>query len=231
MKPLQSRKGIGRFLIAAIVAAAVSACATSREQPSAANTSANAQAVPAARPIPSAAQAKVATARAKHSASRATPSTEGLSKASSAAILAQIHRVDLKEIAIGKIADEKASTNEVRDYADQLAKDHTSVDQMVIATAGKMNLRLQDNAALRAGRHESSHSNMAESKLNSASAAAFDRLFLQQTSADHEKLIRSLKQEREDASDDDIEALIDEILPIIEQHEQLAQILLKKEQA
>ena len=70
-----------------------------------------------------------------------------------------------------------------------------------------------------------------DQKLSSASGAAFDRLFLQQTSSDQERLIRSLQQEREDASDDDIEALIDKIMPILEQHRDLAQILMKKEQA
>jgi Domain of unknown function (DUF4142) len=59
----------------------------------------------------------------------------------------------------------------------------------------------------------------------------FDRLFLQQTGSDQEGLLRSLQQEREDANDDDIEALIDKIVPILEQHRDLAQILMKKEQA
>jgi len=40
-----------------------------------------------------------------------------------------------------------------------------------------------------------------------------------------------LKQARDDASDDDIEALIDKIMPILQQHQDLAQILMKKEQA
>jgi putative membrane protein len=224
MKIQQNRKGTGQFLIAALVAAALSGCATSRQQPSVENTSANAPATPAA-------QATAQAARAKPAATRGAPSAEASSKSSSAAILAQIHQADRKEIALGKIADEKASTSEVRDYADQLVKDHTTVDQTVVATARTMNVRLHDAAAPREGRHERAHTSMVEEKLVSASGAKFDRLFLQQTSADHDKLIRALNQEREDASDDDIEALIDKILPILEQHKELAQLLLKKEQA
>jgi hypothetical protein len=37
-------------------------------------------------------------------------------------------------------------------------------------------------------------------RLNSATGPQFDREFLQETSADHDKLIRDLKQEREDAT-------------------------------
>ncbi len=98
--------------------------------------------------------------------------------------------------------------------------------------AQKIGAHFHDGAAgSREGRHEGTHGKAAEQKLSSASGAEFDRLFLKQTSDDHERLIRELQQEREDASDDDIEALIDKIMPILEQHHDLAQILMKKEQA
>src|SRR5262249_50082526 len=214
---------VGDFLVAALVLAVLSGCASSRQQPSEANTSANAAATPA--------QATAQAAKARPATTGRTSSAESSSKSSSGAILAQIHQADLKEVAMGKIAVEKASSSEVREYADQLIKDHATVDHTVVATARTMNVRLHDTAATRKGRQERAHTSMTEEKLKSASGAQFDRLFLQQTSADHDKLIRALKQQREDASDDDIEALIDKILPILEQHKELAQMLLKKEQA
>jgi predicted outer membrane protein len=69
-----------------------------------------------------------------------------------------------------------------------------------------------------------------EWKLKSATGPDFDRLFLQQTSSDHERLIRKLEQDREDASDDELEASVDKMIPIFEQDQELAQILMKKEQ-
>ena len=221
MRIFQSRRRSGYFLIAAVALAALIGCGTSRQQPLAANTSMNAgTAMPA---VP--AKRRVARVRAVPTA----PATAS-SEPSSAAILAQIHQADLKEIAIGKIADEKASSSGVRDYAGQLVEDHQAVDQVVVATAEKMKASLHDTAAPQP-RRRTAHAKTAEETLTSANGATFDRLFLEQTSADHDKLIRALKQEREDASDDDLEALIDKILPILEQHEELAQILLKKEQA
>jgi putative membrane protein len=200
-----------QFLLAALVAAALTGCSTSREQPPANTNTAAAQ--PAAQPTTQAAKAKPAVR---------VPSPEASSKKTSAAILAQIHQADLKEIAIGKMAEEKASTDEVRAYADQLVKDHTNADQMVLATAQKTGAHLRTPATARS---------KTDQKLNSVSGAQFDRIFLDQTSADHKKLMSELQQEREDASDDDIEALIDKIMPILQQHHDLAQILLKKEQA
>ena len=215
---IQEKLKVSRyFFVAAVVATALSGCSASRQQP---DTSANA-AVPS--PAAQATQVAEAKPRVTH-----VPSADVSSKNTSEAILEQIHQANLKEIAIGKMAEGKASSDEVRAYADQLVKDHTSADQMVVATAQKKGARLRGSAA---GRREGSHGKLAEQKLSSASGARFDRLFLEQSSADHKKLISELQREREDATDDDIEALIDKIVPILQQHNDLAQILMKKEQA
>jgi putative membrane protein len=219
----KNRKRTGQFITVALVAFALSGCATSREQPA---TSDSASAVTAQPAGPTAKPAK-----AKPAETSATPSAQASSKSTSAAILEQIHHSDLKEIAIGKIAEEKASTSEVRAYAEQLVADHTNVDQTVVAMAQKLGAHVHDAEASKEGRRRSVHEKLTEQKMSRTSGAEFDRLFLGQTTADHEKLIGALKQDREDASNDDIETLIDKILPILEQHQQLAQILMKKEQA
>ena len=210
-------KGTKYLLIPLVVAATLIGCSSSRQQPSAESSTATA-ATPAAQPT--AAEA----AKPKREVKRAAVPGEASDKSANAAILNQIHQADRKEIALGNIAAEKASSPEVQNYAKQLVEDHTGADQQVVAMAQKMNVRLRDTAASK----ESGHSS---AKLKSATGTEFDRQFLQQTSADHDKLIAELKKEREDASDDDIEALIDKILPILEQHKQLAEILMKKERA
>jgi len=212
MRIQKTLKGSRQFFIAALVAAALTGCSASREQPPAnANTNPVA-AQPSAQPTAGEAKAKPAR----------VPSPEASSKKTSASVLAQIHQANLKEIAVGRMAQQKASSDEVRSYADQLVKDHTNADQMVLATAQKTGAHLRSASTARS---------KTDQKLSSASGAQFDRMFLEQTSADHKKLMSELQQEREDASDDNIEALIDKIMPILQQHHELAQILLKKEQA
>src|ERR1700722_3690677 len=163
------------FFVAALVAIALGGFSATRQQP----------APDAKAPIPSPAahpnQATEAKPRKTH-----VQSPEVSSKNTSAAILEQIHQANLKEIALGRIAEQKASSDEVRAYANQLVKDHTSADQMVVATAQKTDARLRDSAT---ARRESARGKSAEQKLSSASGAKFDRLFLEQTSADHKKLI------------------------------------------
>ena len=206
--------GAGLVLVAAFVTLELSSCSTSRQQPEAASSVTNTA-------PPSTAQMTTAAAKTKR-AKPASRSAEAPSTSTGAVILSEIHRADLKEIAIGQVAQAKASSEEVREYANQLVMDRTSADQQVIAMAQKKNVRLRDKTS----KPESEHA-----KLNALSGSSFDKYFLQQTSADDDKLVRSLKQEREDVSDDDIEALIDKILPILEQDKELAQVLMKKEQA
>jgi len=85
--------------------------------------------------------------------------------------------------------------------------------------------------AHQAVRHETAREKELERKLKSAQGADFDRLFLKETSADHEKLSRKLQQDRQNTSDEEVETLIEKVIPVLEQHRELAQILMKKEQA
>ena len=214
MNTQQTLKGAGYVLVVTFVTLALSSCSTSRQQPESASSVANTAASPAA-------HATTTTAKTKP-AKRAIRSAEASGKATGAAVLSEIHRADLKEIAIGQMAQGKSSTNEVREYANQLVKDRTSADQEVIAMAQKKNVRLRDQTSRQGPEH---------AKLNTLNGPSFDKYFLRQTAADNDKLVRSLRKEREDASDDDIEALIDKILPILEQDQELSQVLMKKEQA
>lgn len=153
-------------------------------------------------------------------------------QANTAVVLRQIHETNLTEIALGKMAQAKASTDEVRAYADQLVQDDTNVDQTVVAMTQKSGAHSKIGAEeQRHVRQKTGREKQLERKLKAARGLDFDRLFLQETSSDHERLIRQLQQDREDASDDDVETLIDKTIPILEQHRQLAQILMKKEKA
>jgi putative membrane protein len=225
MKTLLVHAGKREVIIAAVLIAALAGCGTSANQGSVANTVASANVAAA----PEAAQRGAPRAPARPSQTHTSSAPAAPNKGNTRAVLSQIHQANLMEVALGKMAEEKASTSEIRAYADQLVQDHTNVDQTVVAMAQKSGAHLQNGAAAhREGRIV--HEGQLERKLKSASGPDFDRLFLQQTSSDHERLIRKLQQDREDASDDELEALIDKMIPILEQHRELAQILMKKEQ-
>jgi putative membrane protein len=223
---LSGKRELAKLIMAAIVVSAAAGCGTSNNQPAPAATASVAAA-------PEAAPSSTKQARSKRDESRALTAAAATSNTpSTGLILAQMHQADLMEIALGKMAEQKASSDEVRAYADQLVRDHTSVDAKVVAMAQETGTDLKKGAeAHQAIRSQSALEKEAERKLKSASGRDFDKLFLQQASADHEKLIAKLQKVRGDSSDDEIEGLIDKVIPILEQHRDLAQLLMKKEQA
>jgi putative membrane protein len=233
MKISQNRFGTRTLLVAAVVSISILAGCGMWQQ----------QAPPANAGVASTPQAAAAPSNPPNQQAMAVPATTPLlaspavsPKLNSKIALTQIHQTDMMEIALGKLAEQKASSDEVRSYADQLVKDHTNVDQMVIAEAPKSGIDLENGAAARrALREAAAHEKFEERKLSSAKGAEFDRLFLHQASLDNLILIRKLKQDRETASEnatnDELEVTIDKTIPILEEDKKQAQILIKKEQA
>jgi len=231
MHTLQNCSGKRELVIAqlmmALLALVLASCGTSKDQAPA--TSAT---VTATTPLEAAVPGAQPASTNKSSTARAHTSSTGSSIPSAGLILSLMHQTNLMEIELGKMAREKAASSEVRAYADQLVQDHTNIDRMVVATAQESGIDLKNGPeAHQAVRHETAREKELERKLKSAQGADFDRLFLKETSADHEKLIRKLQQDRQNTSDEGVETLIEKVIPVLEQHRELAQILMKKEQA
>jgi putative membrane protein len=223
MHTFHNRSGKKEMLIAALAVSAFLTGCSSRQSP---------PATPEVAAAPETAPTTGEQAAVKNGTATIKEPPVLSAKQNTAIVLSQIHQANLTEIAIGNMAQEKASTSEVRSFANQLVQDDTNADQMVVAMAHNAGVRLHDGSSShRKGRPENSREKQEEQKLASANGADFDRLFLKMTSADHARLINMLQQAREDASDDQLEALIDKIVPILQQHKELAQILMKKEQA
>src|SRR5260370_38864319 len=106
-------------------------------------------------------------------------------KGNTRAVMSQIHQAYLMEIALGKIAEEKASTSAIRAYADELVQDHTNVDQTVVAMAEKTGAHLQNGAAAhRDGRYATEHARQLEPTVTSPNGPHLHRLLQQQRSYD-----------------------------------------------
>ena len=139
MNPLRTHAGKREIIIAAVVISALAGCGTSSNRAPVANT--NVAAAPEAAPR----RAPRTPARPFQTHASSAPASPR--KGNTRTVLSQIHQANLMEIALGKMAEEKASTSEVRAYADQLVQDHTNVDQMVVAMAQKRSAHSQNGPA------------------------------------------------------------------------------------
>ncbi|MCC6287418.1 MAG: DUF4142 domain-containing protein [Chitinophagaceae bacterium] len=100
----------------------------------------------------------------------------------------------LAEVAAGKIGEEKATRKAVKDFASQMVKDHTAVNDEVKTLASQLNITLPGAFG------EDHQKNIID--LGGKKAKDFDKDFMDMMVTDHKKTIDLFR----DASDDDINA-------------------------
>jgi putative membrane protein len=137
-----------------------------------------------------------------------------------AAFLAMAAEADMTMANIGQIAETRAASNKVKDFASKLVRDHTHDYQQLTALAAKI------GDTVPKGIDKQNERTIAE--LNRHQGKTFDRAFLNRQSLEHEKLISAFKQEAEHGSNPNIKAYANEALATIESHLHDAQDLMKQ---
>ena len=116
----------------------------------------------------------------------------------------------LTEVAIGKLATEKASSQAVKDAGQKLADDHTKANDELKSIASSKNITLptapvaKDQAMI--------------DKMSALSGAAFDKAFVSGMSMDHKKDIAAFTKESTSGQDSDIKAFAAKQLPTLKEH-------------
>jgi putative membrane protein len=142
-----------------------------------------------------------------------TPATALAAEAPAPAeVLAKLHQSNLKEIEMGKLAQERGQSKEVKAFGKTLVKDHTAADKKVQALARQEKVELPEAPPA-----------MDHSDLGSGSA--FDMKFSQAMVEDHKKDIDEVKTARETTTNARLKALLTELLPTLERHRETAERL------
>ena len=127
------------------------------------------------------------------------------------AFMNHLTQANLAEIAVAKIAQQKASSEAVKTYAQQMIDDHTSAQQelQTLADAKGVTLPKAPDAAHQA----------AAKKLQGMSGAAFDRSYAAQAgTADHQAAVKLFTQVSTKATDPDLKAFGAKLLPKVQAH-------------
>lgn len=126
-------------------------------------------------------------------------------------ILSELAQANLAEINAGKIAEQKASSPEVKTFAQKMVDDHTKGLQEVQQVAQSKNMTLPTEP-------DKKHQALAD-KLNSLSGTAFDRAYLSRAGVgDHKAAHKLLAQADKRAKDPDVKALVEKLQPVVDQH-------------
>jgi putative membrane protein len=142
-------------------------------------------------------------------------------------VIRKLHHVNQEEIKAGQLAQQKGSTQDVKDYGATLVRDHTKGDQNLKALASKMNVDLE--AMKHDQRHQEKqqvHENKME-QLQKMSGKDFDRGFAQMMVNGHRQAIEMVKDARGDAKPE-LKAMLDQLLPTLQRHEDMANDILNK---
>lgn len=128
----------------------------------------------------------------------------------------------MAEVQAGKIAEQKAQDPKVKQFAEQMVRDHTKANEELAAIAKKKGLTVPTQL-------DAEHQTMIQG-LNAKSGKAFDDAYSQHMQASHAKAV-ALFQGGVTSSDPDLAAFAKQTLPTLEQHKQESKTLPTARQA
>jgi putative membrane protein len=131
-------------------------------------------------------------------------------------VLNDLHAANGMEVHMGKLAEEKGSTAEARDYGKTLVKDHQDNDKQVTDLASKQGITLKTETP-------GLMDKMEMKKLKSQSGAEFDRAFAKNMIDDHKKDIAKMQSALKSQLPEDVRKLVADTLPTLQKHLELAQ--------
>jgi putative membrane protein len=124
------------------------------------------------------------------------------------------------EVAMGRLATEKAGSPQVREFGQRMVTDHTEANQALGEIARHQQLTLP-------GKPTSAHHAM-EERLRAMKGQEFDAAYMRDMIQDHQQDVADFRKEAETGQDPALKAFAQKYLPIIEQHLQMAQSAAKK---
>jgi putative membrane protein len=150
---------------------------------------------------------------------------EGQPVLTEAQTLVKLHQANLMEMEAGGMAASRARSGKVRQYGEQLIKDHRQADNTVQAFAKRKGVDL--DSAENAPPEPAGQARSGMDALRDLSGTEFDRGFLTAMVNDHDDTIRMVRNARSQTQDPEFRALLNKLLPVLQQHRDLAQRLLR----
>ena len=129
-------------------------------------------------------------------------------------------QTDMAEAHLGQLAQDKADSQEVKDYANMLITEHTNDYNQLTAVAAKAGLTVPKGLD---AKHIAKGAPLEKLK-----GVAFDRRYLQMMVAGHEEAVATYKSEAAKGQNADLKAYAAQGVPVIQKHLDNAKDLLRK---
>lgn len=132
-------------------------------------------------------------------------------------------QTDMTEAHLGQLAQERATSQAVKDYATMLVQDHTADYTKLTAVATKAGLTVPKGL-------DAEHNKMI-APFEKLKGAAFDAKYSHQMVVGHEAAIAAYNKESRDGQNADLKGYATDDLPTLQKHEQGAKDLTAKKKA
>jgi len=121
----------------------------------------------------------------------------------------------LAEVQLGKLASDKASSEQVKQFGQKMVDDHGKANDELKSIAQSKNISLPSDL--------DSKDKALMNRLEKLSGAQFDRAYMQAMLKDHRADVSEFRKEASAGKDPDVKAFASKTLPTLESHLQLAQ--------
>jgi len=125
----------------------------------------------------------------------------------------------LAEVQLGQLAAQKASSPQVKEFAQRMVTDHTQANQELMQIAAQEGVVLPTQV-------DSKHRNDMDT-LRSLNGPQFDSAYMQHMLQDHQKDVAAFQKQAQGGSDPALKSFAQKQLPILQQHLQMAQSINK----
>ena len=121
----------------------------------------------------------------------------------------------MAEVELGKLAQDKASSDQVKNFGKRMVDDHSKANDELQTLAKNKNITLPTDLDPK--------DKALKDRLSKLSGAAFDRAYMNAMLRDHRKDVSEFKMESTSGQDADVKAFASKTLPTLEDHLKLAQ--------
>jgi putative membrane protein len=121
----------------------------------------------------------------------------------------------MAEVELGKLAADKASSDEVKKFGQRMVDDHGKANDELKKLAENKNITLPTAPD---AKHKATMD-----RLSKLSGESFDRAYMQEMLKDHRKDVNEFRTESKSGKDPDVKAWAAKTLPTLEEHLKLAQ--------
>ena len=120
----------------------------------------------------------------------------------------------MAEVELGKMANERASSQTVKEFAQRMATDHGKANQELAQLAQQKGITMPTGID---GKHKKLMDRLAK-----LSGADFDRAYMREMTRDHDKDVKAFQREAKQAKDADVRAWVEKTLPTLQEHQKQA---------